>query len=126
MGKGGRREERAVLRGLEGLQMGVAFDSHDLRKLPFRPSQITRVVNALLREGVIARIGRRKKYLLANDFRNLLKEQVLQKTPRSGNNQIPPMTAIEVSGMEHWSELEVDRFVRGLRDHWQTARRKQP
>ena len=126
MGKGGRREELAVLIGLEVLLMGVAFDSHDLRKLPFRPSQITRVVNALLGEGVIARIGRRKKYLLASDFRNLLKEQVLQKTPRSGIIQFPTMTAFEVCGMEHWSELEVDRGVSGLRDHWQTARRKQP
>jgi hypothetical protein len=119
------REELAALIALEVMLLGVAFDSHDLRRLPFRPSQITRVVNALLGAGVLTRIGRRKNYLLTNGFQSLLKEQVLQKTPRSGIIQFPTMAAFEVCGVEHWSEQELERFIRGLRDHWQATRNEQ-
>jgi len=125
MAKSRRREELAVLVGLEVLLLGVAFDSHDLRKLPFRPSQVTRVVKALLDAGVLMRIGKKQKYLFTEEFRNLLKDQVLQKTPRSGIIQFPVMTTFEVCGVEHWSEQEFDRFVRALKDHWQSLRRKQ-
>jgi hypothetical protein len=126
MPKSRRREELAVLVGLEVLLLGVAFDSHDLRKLPFHSSQVTRVVKALLDAGVLARIGKRKKYLFTQEFLNLLKEQVLQKTPRSGIIQFPVMTAFDACGVEHWSEQEFDRFVRALEDHWQSSARSRP
>jgi hypothetical protein len=125
MPKSRGREELAVLIGLEVLLLGVAFDSHDLRKLPFRPSHITRVVNALLESHVLTRIGRRKKYLFTTEFQSLLKEQILQKTPRSGIIQFPSMTAFEVCGVEHWSEQELERFIREMRDNWQAMRQKQ-
>ena len=123
--KSKRREELAVLVGLEVLLLGVAFDSHDLRKLPFRSSQVTRVVRTLLDAGVLTRIGTKQKYLFTEEFRNLLKEQVLDRTPRSGIVQFPVMTAFEVCGAEHWSEQEFDRFVRTLKDHWLSLRKKQ-
>ena len=125
MQKSRRREELAVLVGLEVLLLGVSFDSHDLRKLPFRPSQVTRVVKTLLDAGVLTRIGKKQKYLFTEEFRNLLKEQVLQKTPRSGIIQFPVMSAFDACGVEHWSDQEFDRFVRTLKDHWLSLRRKQ-
>lgn len=114
-----------MLVGLEVLLLGVAFDSHDLRKLPFRQSHITRVVKALRDAGVLTRIGKRKKYIFTEKFLSLLKEQVLQKTPRSGIIQFPVMTAFDACGVEHWGDQELDRFVRALKDHWQSLHKKQ-
>ena len=119
-----RREELALLVGLEVLLLGIAFDSHDLRKLPFRQSQVTRVVKALMDAGVLTRIGTRQKYLFTREFLGTLKEQVLQRTPRSGIIQFPVMTTFDACGVEQWSEQEFDRFVRTLREHWQSLRRK--
>ncbi|MDG7016406.1 MAG: hypothetical protein JRM82_03420 [Nitrososphaerota archaeon] len=124
MTKNRRREELALLVGLEVLLLGIAFDSHDLRRLPFRQSQITRVVKALMDAGVLTRIGTRQKYLFTREFLNTLKEQVLQRTPRSGIIQFPVMTTFDACGVEHWSEQEFDRFVRTLKEHWQSLRRK--
>ena len=124
MTKNRRREELALLVGPEVLLLGIAFDSHDLRKLPFRQSQITRVVKALMDAGVLTRIGTRQKYLFTREFLNTLKEQVLQRTPRSGIIQFPVMTTFDACGVEHWSEQEFDRFVRTLKEHWQSLRRK--
>jgi hypothetical protein len=114
-----------VLVGLEVMLLGVAFDSHDLRKLPFRQSHITRVVKALQDAGVITRIGKRKKYIFTERFLGILKEQVLQKTPRSGIIQFPVMTTFDACGVEHWGDQEFDRFVRALKEHWQSLRRSQ-
>ena len=125
MSKSRRREELAVLVGLEVLLLGIAFDSHDLRKLPFRQSQITRVVKVLMDAGVLTRIGTRQKYLFTGEFLTILKEQVLQRTPRSGIIQFPVMTTFDACGVEHWSEQELDRFIRTLKDHWQSLRKKQ-
>ena len=124
MPKNRRREELALLVGLEVLLLGIAFDSHDLRKLPFRQSQVTRVVKALMDAGVLTRIGTRQKYLFTREFLSILKEQVLQRTPRSGIIQFPVMTTFDTCGVEHWSEQEFDRFVRTLKEHWQSLRRK--
>jgi hypothetical protein len=123
--KSRRREELAVLVGLEVLLLGVAFDSHDLRRLPFRQSQVTRVVKALMDAGVHMRIGTRRKYLFTREFLSTLKEQVLQRTPRSGIIQFPVMTTFDACGVEQWSEQEFDRFVRTLKDHWQSVAKKQ-
>ena len=124
MPKSRRREELALLVGLEVLLLGIAFDSHDLRKLPFRQSQITRVVKVLVDAGVLTRIGTRRKYLFTREFLSILKEQVLQRTPRSGIIQFPVMATFDACGVEQWSEQEFDRFVRTLKEHWQSLRRK--
>jgi len=115
--KSRRREELAVLIGLEVLAEGIVFDSHDLRKLPFRPSHITRVLKALLDSGVLARINARK-YMFTDEFQELLKEEILEKTPRSGILQFPTMTIFDVCGLDHWGEHEFDRFVKRLKEHW--------
>ena len=117
MPKSRGREELAILIGVQVLTEGVTFDSHDLRKLPFRPSHVTRVVNSLLTSRVLTRIGARK-YLLTDEFQSLLKEKILAKAPRSGIIQFPTMTVFDICGVEHWSEQEVDQFAIRLKEHW--------
>ena len=124
MPKSRGREELAVLIGLEVLAEGVSFDSHDLRKHPFRPSHVTRVVNSLLGSRVLTRVGVRK-YLLTEEFQSLLKGEILAKTPRSGIIQFPTMTVFDICGIEHWTEMEVDRFARNLKEHWHSLNAKQ-
>jgi hypothetical protein len=117
------REELSVLIGMEVLAEGVAFDSHDLRKLPFRPSHVTRVVNSLMNSRVLTRVGARK-YLLTEEFQSLLKGEILAKTPRSGIIQFPAMTVFDICGIEQWNEQEVDRFARMLKEHWHSLNAK--
>ena len=111
------REALAALIGLEVLIEGVFFDSHDLRKLPFRPSHITRVLSALLNSGVLERVNTRK-YVFTDEFLGLLKKEVLGKMPRSGIIQLPATTVFDACGIESWSEHELEQFVEGLRKHW--------
>jgi hypothetical protein len=115
--KSKRREELAVLVGLEVLAEGVAFDSHDLRKLPFQPAHVTRVLRALVDSGVLTRTGA-GKYLFRDEFMALVRDEILAKTPRSGILQFPSLTIFDVCGLEGWSERELEQFVRRLRDHW--------
>ena len=111
------REELAVLVGLEVLIESVAFDTHDLRKLPFRSTSVTRVLRSLRDSGVLERVNTRK-YLFTDGFVAILKEEILRKTPRSGLMQFPAMTVFDMCGMESWSEKDVEAFVERLRQHW--------
>lgn len=115
--KSRRREELAAIVGLEVLAMGVAFDSHDLRKLPFQPAHVTRVLGALLHAGVLARANA-GKYLFTEEFQALVKGEIMAKMPRSGILQFPAMTVFDVCGLETWSERELDQFVGRLKEHW--------
>lgn len=124
MPKSRQREELAVLIGLEVLAEGVSFDSHDLRKLPFQPAHVTRVLRALQNSGVLERINARK-YLFTDEFQGLLTSEILAKTPRSGILQFPAMTIFDVCGCEGWSERELDQFFKRLKEHWLALSRKQ-
>jgi hypothetical protein len=112
-----RREELAVIVGLEVLAEGVAFDSHDLRKLPFRPAHVTRVLRALVNAGVLTRASP-GKYFFTDEFQALMKGEILAKLPRSGILQFPPMAVFDICGLETWSERELDQFVGRLKEHW--------
>ncbi len=124
MPKSKRREELAVLIGLEVLTEGVSFDSHDLRKLPFRPAHVTRVLRALLNSGVLERINA-GKYLFTDEFQGLVKNEILSTTPRSGILQFPTMTVFDICGVDRWSERELEQFFKRLKEHWLDLSRKQ-
>lgn len=117
MPKSRGREELSALINLEIMALGIAFDSHDLRKLPFQPAHVTRVLRALQNSGVLTRVTARK-YLFADSFQQLLKGEILAKTPRSGIIQFPTLTIFDICGLEGWSERELEHFVRRLREHW--------
>jgi hypothetical protein len=111
------REELAVLIGLEVLVEGVLFDTHDLRKLPFNPARITKVLNSLLDSRVLQRVNSRK-YLFTDGFLGVVKEEIRRKAPRSGILQFPSTTVFDICGIENWTEDEVERYLKRLKKHW--------
>jgi hypothetical protein len=75
------------------------------------------VLRALQNSGVLTRVTARK-YVFADSFQQLLKVEILAKTPRSGIIQFPTMTIFDICSLEGWSERELEQFVRRLREHW--------
>jgi hypothetical protein len=73
MPKSQGREELTMLIGLEVLIESVAFDTHDLRKLPFRPAFVTKVLKSLRQAGILERVNTRK-YLFTDKFVGVLKD----------------------------------------------------
>lgn len=125
MPKSRGREELAVLIGLEVLVESVAFDTHDLRKLPFSSTLITKVLKSLRQSGVLQQVNTRK-YLLNDKFAGVLKEEILGKSPRSGLMQFPAMTVFDICGIESWTERDLEHFVRRLRQHRNEVSEKLP
>jgi hypothetical protein len=115
--KSSGREELSVLIGLGVLTLGIAFDIRDLRKLPFRPAFVTKVLKSLRQAGVIERVSS-GKYLFTQGFMNAIKGEILSKTPRSDLMQFPTMTIFDVCGVESWNQRDVESFMRRLREHW--------
>jgi hypothetical protein len=111
------REELAVFIGLGVLAEGVAFDSHDLRKLPFRPAFVTKVLMSLRQAGVIERVNT-GKYLFTSQFMDTMKEEILRKTPRSGLIQFPTMAVFDMCGIDGWNQSDMENFVWRLKEHW--------
>lgn len=120
MPKSSGREKLSVLIGLEVLTEGIAFDTGDLKKHGFSHSMLTRVLGSLRQSGVLERVNSRK-YLFADSFSRILKEDVLGKTPRSGLMQFPTMVVFDMCGIESWTERDLDNFVSRLRQHWEVA-----
>lgn len=125
MPKSSRREELSLIIGLEVLVEGVAFDSHDLRKLPFSPAFVTRVLKSLRQSGVLERVNTRK-YLFTDGFVNTMKEEIMSKVPRNGLMQFPTTTIFDMCGIESWSEVEVEGFVSRLKEHREKTSRTSP
>jgi hypothetical protein len=121
--KSSGRERLSVLIGLEVLMEGIAFDTGDLKKHGFSHNLLTKVLGSLRQSGVLEQMTRsRRKYLFADSFSRILKEDVLGKTPRSGLMQFPAMAVFDMCGIETWTEHDLDSFVGRLRQHWEVAR----
>jgi hypothetical protein len=99
---------------------GVAFDIHDLRKLPFSPAFVTKVLASFRGSGILRRVSTRK-YLFTDSFVGIVKDEVLRKTPRSGLMQFPAMMVFDMCGIESWSERDLEHFTKRLRQHWSEA-----
>ena len=123
MPKSRGREELAVLIALEILAEGIAFDSRDLRRLPFSRSLVTKVLKSLVESGVLKRANARK-YLLSEGFLSTGRQEILAKVPRSALMQFPVMTIFDVCGVETWSEHELEEFVARLRRHHRDRSRR--
>jgi hypothetical protein len=118
--KSRRREELSALIGLELLLEGIAFDTHDLRKLPFSPTLITRVLKSLQQSGVIQRVNP-GKYLFTDSFSEVMKGRVLGKAPRSELMQFPTMTVFDMCGIECWTERDLEHFTQRLKQYWSSS-----
>jgi hypothetical protein len=115
--KSSGREELSALIGLEVLLEGIAFDTHDLRRLPISPALITKVLRSLQQSGVLQRVNT-GKYLFTGSFSGAMKERVLGKTPRSELMQFPAMTVFDMCGIECWTERDLEHFTQRLRQYW--------
>ena len=117
MPKSSGRARLSVLIGLEVLIEGIAFDSHDLRKLPYCPAFVTKVLKSLTQEGVLERVNT-GKYLFRDGFVNSVKEEIAKKAPMNGLMQFPTTTAFDMWGVEGWTEQEVEGFLTRFREYW--------
>jgi len=101
---------------VELLTMGIFFEVRDLRKLPFRPAHVTRVLRALQNSGVVEKMNTRI-YIFTDDFLSLAREEIFKRMPRSGLRQFPVMTVFDVCGLGEWDDYEFEAFIRALRRH---------
>jgi len=124
-----RREEVAALITMLALLEGVFFDTRDFRKLPYQYNLTTRVLRTLVDSKVLMRIHDRRNYVLTDEFREMLKNEVKTKTPASGIHQFPSLEVFYVGGMEDWSEHEFDTYVSEMKSMWRRLsqeRRRSP
>ena len=113
-----KREEIAALVTLLALLEGVFFDTRDIRKLPYKPALVSKVLKSLLGSNLLVKIHGRRNYILTDEFREALKKEVLRKTPGSGIHQFPALDVFYVGGMEDWGEHEFEIYVSQMRDMW--------
>lgn len=99
---------------VELLTMGIYFKVHNLRKLPFRPAHVTRVLRALQDSGVISKFDH-QIYKFTDDFLALAKDEIFKRMPRSGILQFPVMTVFDVCGLGEWDDYDFESFIRTLR-----------
>jgi len=113
-----KREEVAALITLLALLEGVFFDTRDIRKLPYKPALVSKVLKSLLDSNLLVKIHGRRNYILTDEFRETLKKEVRRKTPGSGIHQFPALDVFYVGGMEDWGEHEFEIYVSQMRDMW--------
>lgn len=110
-----RREQLTAFLALEILIEGLSSDVHNLRKLPFSPALVTRVIRALQDVKVIDRISH-GKYVLNDDFLASVSTDVLPRMRRGGIHY-PAMTIFDICGMGEWNDLDFGLFLQRLKNH---------
>ena len=110
---------------LEILLQGVHFDSKNIRHLPFNASFVSRTFQALRQAGVITKSTRRGKYLLTGGFLDAMKREVTRGMPRGILVHHPDLAVFDLSGIETWTEEELEVYVRELRRRWSLRARRQ-
>jgi len=109
---------------LEMLLKGVLFDSQSIWELPFSHNRIGRTFRALIDAGVIRKSPVRGKYRLTSDFLDAMKHDITGRMPRGVFLHFPDLTVFDISGVASWTEEELERYVKRLRERW-LFRRKQ-
>ena len=109
---------------LEMLLKGVLFDSQSIWELPFNHNRIGRTFRALIDAGVIRKSPIRGKYRLTNGFLDAMKQDITERMPRGVFLHYPDLTIFDISGIGSWTEEELERYVRRLKERW-LLRRKQ-
>lgn len=111
-----KREQLTALLALEILVEGIAFEIGHLRKVPFSPALITRVLRALQDEKVIDKINT-GKYIFNDDFLRIVSGEVFRGMPRGGLLHYPVMTTFDICRLEEWSDYEFEQYLKHLTDH---------
>lgn len=112
------REAVAAIVVVEMLIQGVFFDSRRLRRLPFNGRLVERVLRSLVDSRVVVKSRLRRKYILTEDFLNLAKGEIVRAIPRQLFIHCPDPAVFDISGLESWSEEELEIYVRELRKRW--------
>ena len=109
---------------LEMLLKGVLFDSQSIWELPFNHNRIGRTFRALIDASVIRKSPIRGKYRLTNGFLDAMKQDITERMPRGVFLHYPDLNVFDISGIGSWTEEELERYVRRLKERW-LLRRKQ-
>ncbi|HUH99553.1 MAG TPA: hypothetical protein VLY65_00785 [Nitrososphaerales archaeon] len=118
-----KREEMAAMITVLALLEGVFFDTRDIRRLPYDPKLVSKVLKSLLESNLLVKIHSRRNYILTDEFRETLKREVIRKAPSSGIHQFPALDVFYVGGMEDWGEHEFEIYVSEMRDMWKRLSR---
>ena len=116
-----KREEVAALVSLMVFTQGLFFDARTLSKLPYERTLVWRVVNALVKGGIIEQVGK-GKYALTDSFTNNLKREITWKMPRGALVSLPNLQVFDVCGIDTWDEEELALYVSWLKKHWASLR----
>ena len=116
-----KREEVAALVSLIVFTQGLFFDARTLSKLPYERTLVWRVVNGLVKGGIIEQVGK-GKYALTDSFANNLKREITWKMPRGALVSLPNLQVFDVCGIDTWDEEELAVYVSWLKKHWTSLR----
>ena len=119
-----RREALAAVIVVELLLKGVHFDSANVRRMPLGQTSITRTLRGLIEAGIISKSPIKGKYRLTDEFVDSLKSEMTEGMPRGIFIHFPDLRIFDISGIEEWTEEELDRYMRRLKERW-TIRTKQ-
>jgi hypothetical protein len=111
-----KREQLTAFLTLEILIEGLSSEVRNLRKLPFSPALITRVIRALQDAKVLDRMSY-GKYVFSDDFLRSVSMDVFPRIRRSSPIQYPAMTVLDICRMGEWSDQEFELFLQRLKDH---------
>jgi hypothetical protein len=103
---------------------GVHFDLANVRRMPLGQTSITRTLHGLIEAGMISKSPIKGKYRLTDEFVDSLKSEMTEGMPRGIFIHFPDLRVFDISGIEEWTEEELDRYTRRLKERW-TIRTKQ-
>jgi len=103
---------------LEMLTQGVVFDSRSVRRLPVDQSMVDRALRSLIKAGVVTRSEIKTKYLLTDEFLEVLRREITRSMPRGDFVHYPDLSVFDVCGIGSWSADELETYVARLRQRW--------
>ena len=112
------REAVTALIIAEMLAQGVFFDSRSLLRIPANRRTIFRSLRALVKAGVAAKSKARTKYLLTDEFLEVLHREITRGMPRGNFIHFPDLSVFEVCGIGSWSADELRSYQARLEKRW--------
>ena len=112
------RDAVTALLVLEMLAQGVVFDSRSVRRLPVDQSKVDRALRGLIRGGVVTRSEIKTKYLLTDEFLEMLRHDITRSMPRGDFLHYPDLSIFDACGIGSWSADELETYVMRLRKRW--------
>lgn len=112
------REKVAAIITLGMLLQGSFFKSRGIRKPPLNRGVVTNVLKSLVDSRVIMKTSPRGKYMFTEEFLGMMKREVTRRMPRGTLVRYPDLRVFDISGVEQWTEEELEVYTRDLRRLW--------